>query len=234
MPLDQLEPLQHTVAKKSPMLGLNKIDLLNSCLVDRSAPATSIKVIEKSLSVKVSTATEALELLNHQSGLPPCSTTSALPPFYYSGLTFSNHSLYFPSQKLKRSKNLGQRSLPEQFRLIWETNLFIMEEGAAATWSLNAKYGSTFVIVYGSNFVRNKDKQSGDFRYQPTTRFFIHSPDLFGKVRMIFFVYQYGRLPSFAKLREAFDRPFKAESIIVACECNVTRVLPWNEGKPDC
>lgn len=204
----------------------------------------------KALSPDTGTAKGALEQLNLNAGLRPCSTPGLSPGFFYDCVRFPSSSPYYNASKFRRA-DFGSMSVVEQFAQIRAANLFIFEEGAPLTWALAAKAGSTFICVFNSNFmryegdkgrwrtVRKEVKVDGRTEmieelepahynggYSPQTEFFATMPHLLGKVRLIIVVYQYNRWPSMAKLREVYDFPFEAETYVVTCECDHTRIVP--------
>eukprot|EP00744_Colponema_vietnamica_P020263 GILI01028774.1.p1 GENE.GILI01028774.1~~GILI01028774.1.p1 ORF type:complete len:489 (-),score=43.46 GILI01028774.1:25-1419(-) len=202
---------------------------------------------------EAATANELIESINHRSGLPPCATTLTERSFMFQDLQFPNTSKHFDAPSLRRTSFDGI-SLQEQYRAIQSANLFIFEEGAPATWTFFTKKGSTVILVYNSNYerwmrtefetyVRNNKgkilsithtKRDKPESLKMSTEFFTIPPEISENVRVILFVYQHGRLPSFAGLREVFDRPWRAESIIICCECNETRIVPIDFLEREC
>lgn len=205
------------------------------------------------------TAKGLLEQLNLDAGLLPCATPSLSPPFWYDCVRFPTTSPYYNASNLLRT-NFDSIPVIEQFAQIRAANLFIFEEGAPLSWAMAAQSGSTFICIYNSNFMRyegdkgrwrtvRKEVKVGDRleiieeleparynggSYSPQSEFFVTMPHLLGKVRLILVVYQYSRWPSMAKLREVFDMPFEAETYVVTCECDQTRVVPYPAVKQDC
>ena len=99
----------------------------------------------------------------------------------------------------------------------------------AATWAFTAPPArreadqlTIIVVVTSADVV---DSSSG---------LFVNAPLANPNVRVIAFVYQQGRLPSFAALRAAYDRPWRAETILVGCECGETRVALYADVEPLC
>ena len=106
----------------------------------------------------------------------------------------------------------------------------------------------TVVLVFGHNYDRslrmNDEVVRGDRivavpRSDPievliATEFFMTSPFITRNVRVLLFTYQQGRMPSFAKLREAYDRPWRPETVLVGCEGNATRIASFKDLEPLC
>lgn len=253
----------------------------------RAASCSNAQAPKSALSPSTgSTADTMLEALNHEAGLAPCvaptteqaATERAKYPNategmrVYEGLAFIRSSRWFDVDSIRRT-DFSRRHVREQYAGVQATNLFIFEEGAAATWSMFAPRGSTFIIIYNSNVkridlymnqayqlayqidkLRNPKrslkkstetlrlKSGQEYRFTlphvsqniSHTDHFLHQPDITDNVRMIFLIYQDGRLPSFARLREVFDWPWRAESIFVGCECDVTRIAPYRLVHGEC
>ena len=102
----------------------------------------------------------------------------------------------------------------------------------------------TVVLVFAHNYERylraEDERLDADSRVVRVPRpaplevlvaaeFFLPPPEVTRNVRVIAFVYQQGRLPSFAALRAAYDRPWRAETILVGCECGETRVALYKD-----
>eukprot|EP00744_Colponema_vietnamica_P020434 GILI01029032.1.p1 GENE.GILI01029032.1~~GILI01029032.1.p1 ORF type:complete len:233 (-),score=2.70 GILI01029032.1:19-717(-) len=172
----------------------------------------------------------------------------------YLGMNFSHKiqsrqkdSTFFPKDKYYQWDKLVRTSfdgmpLAHQYAQVKAANLFIFEEGAPLAWAAHARNGSTFIIVYSSSAMRvskghtkkkSKAKHNGQVQGGVTSSidFFALFPQLTGRVRLIFLVHLYGRFPAFSRLREVFDMPWRADTYIIACECNATRVAPWADTR---
>lgn len=163
--------------------------------------------------------------INKNSGAEACGPETQVP---YQFVSYPRTSNVFPNLVVNRSE-IEHFSMPHQYSQIRSANLFIIEEGAPLVWSLVASYGSTFIVVYYSHHSRKEH----NWGFQPHTDYFAHIPELTGTSRFIFFVIQRGTIPSFASLREAYDRPWKPETLIVMCEgisSHVTSRDDFNSG----